>query len=118
MKIGGVFPDLLTPLGAADSIEEGLSRTLRRLVALTGARAAALAFRPERERPIVVTSAVKPPAVRDWLVARLERRVTGVHVARMTPPGLRPGAVLSAALGADRKSVVEEESETRGGAVR
>jgi GAF domain-containing protein/signal transduction histidine kinase len=105
MKIGRVFPDLLTPLGAADSIEDGLSRTLRRLVALTGARAAALAFRPERERPIVVTSAVKPPALRDWLVARLERRVSGVRVRTMTPPGLRTGTVLSAALGAPRRPV-------------
>src|SRR2546426_9150268 len=56
MKIGRLFPDLLTPLGEATSIEAGLERTVRRLVKLTGADAGALEFRPPRKRPIVVTS--------------------------------------------------------------
>ena len=51
MKIGRVFPDLLTPLGAAASIEDGLTLTLKRLLALTDAVAGALAFRPPSDEP-------------------------------------------------------------------
>ena len=46
MKIGRVFPDLLTPLTRAASVEEGIERALTRLVGLTGATGGALLFRP------------------------------------------------------------------------
>jgi len=51
MKIGRVFPDLLTPLATADSVAEALAQTLARLVRLAGADAGALAFRPARGAP-------------------------------------------------------------------
>jgi two-component system NtrC family sensor kinase len=105
VKIGRVFPDLLTPLGAASSIEEGLEHTLRRLVELIGARAGALAFRPQRERAVVVTSGVRAPALREWLVARADHRVAGVHLARVRPPGLKAATVLTAALGPPRRPI-------------
>ena len=54
MKIGRVFPDLLTPLATADSVAEALSRMLARLVRLTGADAGALAFSPARGASVVV----------------------------------------------------------------
>ncbi len=59
MKIGRVFPDLLTPLGTAGSVEEGLVRTLSRLVRLTGSSAGALVFRPPRAAPVVVTAGTR-----------------------------------------------------------
>ena len=43
-----LVPDLLTPLGTAGSLEAGLAQTLKRLVSLSGASAAALVFRPPR----------------------------------------------------------------------
>ena len=46
MKIGRLFPDLLTTLGRAASPEAGFAFTLRRLVALSGATAGGLVFRP------------------------------------------------------------------------
>ena len=45
MKNGRVFSDLLTVLGTAASLEQGLALTLRRLVRLGGATAGALAGR-------------------------------------------------------------------------
>lgn len=84
MKIRRPFPDLLTPLGTAASVEAGLARTLRRLVALTGASAGALAFRPPRRAPIVVTHrshrrAPSGAALRDLVAVAMPRgaRVTG-----------------------------------------
>ena len=105
MKIGRVFPDLLTPLGSAASIEDGLEQTLRRLVSLTGARVGALAFRPVRERPVVVTAGVKSPTLAAWLAGRLEGRTTGVQVARATPPDVRAATMLRATLGTPRRPI-------------
>src|SRR5712671_5592011 len=48
------FADLLTPLVGAPSIEEGLARTLRRVVTLTGA--AAVVFSPPHAKPIAATA--------------------------------------------------------------
>ena len=39
MKIGRLFPDLLTTLGHAASSGAGFTRTLKQLVTLSGARA-------------------------------------------------------------------------------
>src|SRR6266404_1423089 len=50
------FADLLTPLVGAPSIEEGLVRTLRRVVALTGAAAGAVVFSPSHAKPIAATA--------------------------------------------------------------
>src|SRR2546428_519648 len=47
MTIGRAFPDLLTPLSSAASVEEGLAQTLGRLVERTGAAARATGCRQE-----------------------------------------------------------------------
>jgi two-component system, NtrC family, sensor kinase len=97
MKIGRVFPDLLTPLGSAQSIEQGLERTLRRLVALTGAAAGALVFRPPHAEPIVVTAGPRASAralraiVRDGARPPAARQVLSVPLG---VPG-RPVGVLA-----------------------
>jgi GAF domain-containing protein len=95
MKIGRVFPDLLTPLGAASSLEQGLAHTLRRLVGLTSATAGALVFRPERGTPIVGLDA--------WLRAAVMSPARGVRLAAARPPGGRRGTLLRAALGPPRR---------------
>ncbi|MGH7392590.1 MAG: hypothetical protein ACREM3_24505, partial [Candidatus Rokuibacteriota bacterium] len=103
MKIGKVFPDLLTQLGAVSSIEAGLSSTLRRLLGLTGADAGALTVRPPRSEALVVTATrarVSAP-LDGWLRAEAARPARGGRVARAAVPGL-PGrpVVLRAPLGA------------------
>src|SRR5712691_6465363 len=84
MTIGRVFPDLLTPLSSAASVEEGLAQTLRRLVELTGAAAGALVFTPPREAPIVVTAGGRrPPAELDaWLRAAVQTPAGGWRLGR------------------------------------
>src|SRR2546430_6516700 len=78
MTIGRAFPDLLTPLSSAASVEEGLAQTLDRLVERTGAAAGALVFTPPHEAPIVVTAGGRrPPA---------ELRA-GVRAEGQTPAG-------------------------------
>jgi two-component system NtrC family sensor kinase len=106
LKIGRVFPDLLTPLGHAATVDEGLERTLRRLVDLTGARAAALAFRPPRAAPVVVSAARgRRGPERDAAL--------GALVAAPGGPGGRPrergpgGVMLRVALGPPRRPVGE-----------
>ncbi|MBI4593336.1 MAG: GAF domain-containing protein, partial [Candidatus Rokubacteria bacterium] len=92
MKIGRVFPDLLAHLGAADSLEEGLARTLRRLTRLTGAVAAELVFRPERAEAIVVTAARgrSAAALAEWLGAvRRRTPARGLRVTRVPVPAAR-----------------------------
>ncbi|HKB25689.1 MAG TPA: GAF domain-containing protein [Methylomirabilota bacterium] len=100
-----VFPDLLTPLATAASVEEGLARALPHLVRATGADAGALAFTPERGEPVVVAAGTRrlPPALREWLVAAATRPVRGVRLARVSPPGGRAVSLLSAPLGALRR---------------
>jgi len=108
MKIGRVFPDLLTRLGAAETIDDGLERTLRRLLALTGAAAGALAFRPARGEPLAVSAARGrvPAAVPEWLCTTAMRPVHGARFARIAVPGLSGRAgVLRVSLGAPRTPV-------------
>jgi signal transduction histidine kinase len=58
-----IVPELLAPLGTAGSLEAGLAQTLRRVVALTGARAGALVFHPPRaSAPVLVMSGPAAPA--------------------------------------------------------
>ena len=103
MKIGRVFPDLLTRLGAAPSIDDGLARTLRRLIGLTGASAGLLVFRPPRRAPLVVSAARgrMPAALDAWLRARAEETPPrSPRLVRVRQPGV-PGtlAALRAPLG-------------------
>jgi hypothetical protein len=73
MKIGRLFPDLLATLGGAVSSEAGFTQTLKRLVALSGARAGAMRFRPRDGAPVdVVVGARRGSALDRWLRARLE----------------------------------------------
>ena len=117
MKIGRVFPDLLTPLGTARSVEEGLERTLRRLVALTGAVSGALVFRPPAAEPIVVTAGIRRlSAVTDHAL-----RTLLATPARGRPPvrlpgldGARAGSVLRASLGSPGRPVGELALVMRG----
>ncbi|MBI2158121.1 MAG: GAF domain-containing protein [Candidatus Rokubacteria bacterium] len=110
MKIGRVFPDLLTPLSTAASVEEGLRRTLARLVGLTGASAGALLFTPPREAPIVVTAGARrvPAALGRWLAAAARAPLRGVRLERAAAPGAprgRAATLLRVALGAPGRPV-------------
>ncbi|MGH7333639.1 MAG: GAF domain-containing protein [Candidatus Rokuibacteriota bacterium] len=96
MKIGRVFVDLLAPLDADISIEEGLARLLRRLVRVTGAKAGLLAFDPPRGGRLVVTASTRRSNAR--LEAALRERVSAAprrntRRSRTVRPG-RAGAVL------------------------
>jgi two-component system, NtrC family, sensor kinase len=109
-----VFPDLLTPLASAPSVEAGLDRTLRRLVALTGAQSGALAFRPPAATPLLVTAAARgrtaatDRALRALLAAPARGRAgSGDGRAR------RP-AVLRVPLGLPRRPVGELLLVSRG----
>jgi PAS domain S-box-containing protein len=104
MKIGRLFPDLLATLGRAASSEAGFALTLRQLVALAGARAGGLRFRPGDGAPMdVIVGARRGSTLEKWIQARLDRPPRGVRVEKLdeAPPGLRPRdtALLSAALG-------------------
>src|SRR2546428_808721 len=95
MTIGRAFPDLLTPLSSAASVEEGLAQTLGRLVELTGAAAGAPVFTPPHEAPIVGTAGGRrpPPGPRPGVGARgpaPPRR--GGGPAPPAPPPAPPGA--------------------------
>jgi signal transduction histidine kinase len=89
-------PDVGVPL------EVTLHAALRRLIALTGAKAGALAFGPARTEPVVVTAGRGrlPAALEDWLWRQAsEPSVRGIRVSRVVVPGaVRPVSVLSAAL--------------------
>src|SRR2546428_1260345 len=93
MTIGRAFPDLLTPLSSAASVEEGLAQTLGRLVELTGAAAGALVFTPPHEAPIVVTAGgrLPPPELRAGVGAPGEKtpRGGGGPRRRPAPPARR-----------------------------
>ena len=91
------FPDLLTPLGSAPSIEQGLEHTLRRLVALTGAAAGALLFQPPHGQPVVVSAGPRRTAAA--LRARLEDSARAPAAGRVLSvplgaPGQRVGELL------------------------
>src|SRR3989442_14363098 len=96
MTIGRAFPDLLTPLSSAASVEEGLAQTLDRLVERTGAAAGALVFTPPHEAPIVVTAGGKrpPPELRPRVRAQGQTpaRGGGGPRARAAPPAPRGAA--------------------------
>jgi len=95
MTIGRVFVDLLAPLDADISIEEGLARMLRRLVGMTGARAGLLAFDPPRGGRLVVTASTRASDAR--LEATLRERVSAEPRRTRRSRAVRPdrgGALL------------------------
>src|SRR2546422_8601042 len=96
MTIGRAFPDLLTPLSSAASVEEGLAQTLGLLVELTGAAAGALVFTPPHEAPIVVTGGRRlPTELGAWLRAEVQTPAGGWRLARVAPPGWPRGVVVA-----------------------
>ncbi len=103
MKIGRLFPDLLASLGGAASSEAGFASSLKRLVALSGARAGALRFRPREGAPVdVVVGARRGSTLDRWLRDRLEAGDRGLRLERLrdAPPGIgRDAVLLAAALG-------------------
>ena len=101
MKTGRVFPDLLTGLGSAASVEEALALTLRRLLRLTGAEAGALTYRPPRGERVAVTAGAR------WARALLGRADGG----RSIPKGVRASRTR---LGAPRRDVGELTLAARG----
>jgi putative methionine-R-sulfoxide reductase with GAF domain len=104
MAIGALFRDLLTAPGRAASPSTGFARSLRQLLVLTGARCGALAFRPGRGAPLVVTAGARRGSPLDrWLRARLEAPAGGLRLEPVDDPprGWRGGSpvALRAALG-------------------
>src|SRR5260370_25365297 len=91
VKIGRLFPDLLATLGGVASSEAGFVRTLKRLVALSGARAGALRFRPGEAAPVDLVVGARPGSALDgWLRARLEPPRRGVRLEEPAPRPPRP----------------------------
>src|SRR2546428_8493198 len=88
MTIGRAFPDLLTPLSSAASVEEGLAQTLDRLVERTGAAAGALVFTLPHEAPIVVTAGGRrlPAELGAWLRAEVQTPAGGGRAPPAPPP--------------------------------
>jgi len=109
VKIGRVFLDLLTPLGTAVSMEEGLALTLRHIVDLTGALGGALAFRPPRGQPVVVIrDRALPRPGRDWLGAATRVPGRGTWLGPTPRRDRGPRLVgLRVPLGSGRKAVGE-----------
>jgi two-component system, NtrC family, sensor kinase len=104
VKIGSVFPDLLTPLDPGASIDDTLARTLRRVVKLTGATAGALVFRPPRREPLGVIVGA-PRRLTDWLArARVEAPPRSLRLHREGSGG-RGTVLLEVPLGPPRTPV-------------
>ena len=102
----------MTPIFSASTVAEGLSAALRRLVALGGATAGALAFTPRCQDPVVVTTGARrsPAALREWLAALTTTPVARLQLTRVVPPGAPPqarSALLRAPLGGAGRRVGE-----------
>ena len=112
MKNGRELRDLVTPIFSAPTVAEGLATTLRRVLELTGATAGALAFRPRRQEPIIVTAGARraPAGLRDWLTTVAETPAARPRLTRVVPPGAASGAaaaLLRTPLGAASRRVGE-----------
>jgi two-component system, NtrC family, sensor kinase len=105
MKIGRFFSDLLAALGRSASPETGFALALKRLVALTGARAGALRFEPGRGSALdMIVGARKDSPLAGWLIARLGEPTRGIRLRRLGEPppgwsGRQPAVLLRATLG-------------------
>jgi two-component system, NtrC family, sensor kinase len=106
VKIGRVFPDLLTPLAAAGSVEEGLAHTLSRVVRLTASTAGILVYRPSRAPAVTVTAGARRLSAADEAALRalVGEPVSGVRLST-TAFGGRATTVLRAPLGMPRRPV-------------
>ena len=91
VKIGRLFPDLLATLGGAASSEAGFARTLKRLVALSGARAGALRFRPGEARPGRSRGGRAARLGARWLAPRRVWTRRGAGCGSRSRPRCRPG---------------------------
>src|SRR3990172_8134929 len=70
MKASAVAPGLISALAGAQSLEEGLARSLKLLLQLTRARAAGLVFFPRRGAPVAILAGTRgAPALGCWLRA-------------------------------------------------
>jgi two-component system NtrC family sensor kinase len=110
MKPPRVAPDLLTPLVAAESVEDGLAVTLRRLIAGLGASAGALAFRPPGAESVVVIAGTRrvPAQLEGWLRDVVGAPApAGVRIRRVSPPsaGRRPLALARAPLRSNSRTI-------------
>jgi two-component system NtrC family sensor kinase len=101
------FSDVLTPLVTATSVEQGLGPALRRLLALTGARAGALAFHPQRADAQVITAGRTPPTAKldAWLRACVADAAPSIRRSRAAPPDGAPDVLLTAPLGEPERPV-------------
>ncbi len=93
MKRSAVAPGLVSALAAGQSLEEGLARSLRVLLELTGARAGALAFAPRRGTRLSVTAGTHgAPALERWLRGQLAVGRRRPRPRPSSPPGWKgPG---------------------------
>lgn len=83
MKPSAAAPGLISALAGAQSLEEGLARSLRLLLQLTGARAAGLTFLPPRGAPVSVLAGTRgAPGLERWL-----REVLASAGRQPNPPG-------------------------------
>jgi len=99
VKIGQLFPDLLSVLGRARSPEDGLAQALRQLVRIAGASAGVLVFTPGRGPATAVVAGARPDSPLDaWLRRESARpaRAARLDALGTAPPGWRQrrGAVL------------------------
>ncbi len=98
MKAGAVAPGLISALAGSQSLEEGLGRSLKLLLELTGARAAGLVFFPRRGAPVSVLAGTQgAPALDHWLRELLALR---------PPPGKSPAGAPSGWKGPGRPGLL------------
>ena len=100
-RIGRVFPDLLRALAAATSVEDGLRRTLRRLVLLTGATGGMLVFEPPRGAVVEVAAGPRPlpAALEAWLRVSVRTPVRARRRTHVKPPMGEQAVLLRTPLG-------------------
>src|SRR5262252_137437 len=105
MKTGQPFRDLLVGVGRAPTLEAGVNRAVRELVALSGATAGGLCFHPEASVSILATAGTRRGSALDsWMRAGLREAVKGTRLDRLPAPprgwrGRRGCVALRVALG-------------------
>ena len=116
MKIGRVFVDLLSPLDADISIEEGLARTLRRLIRLTSAQGGAPRVRPAARALVTVSARAREasPAVETALRERVSAEPARAALAGESRRAGASLALLRAPLGGRRAGRRDRAGRARG----